>query len=451
MHVVPGHDVRIVATTASRWSASAPDRREDNWPYGAVVHCLLNRGRTDVQMSVESAAGRRLEQAHQLWHRALDSYPSVDDFCLAVNNLLQTLRTVTFVLQKSLTHRDGFDSWYADRQREMNSDAVMRWAVEARNHIEKEGDLDLRSTARVSVTASWLSSPYEEFDVSPLIPAEAIAVAMAPLEIPDKIRREGVFTVERRWVTASLPDHELLEACAHVYDVLKVVVSGAEATFGETEAGVQSGDERKRLDCMVAGRDERTARLHLQTGDFLVYKRARMLPDPDDKERASQHYGPGLDAIPKSGDTLESRVRWYHQIGRVILETDGSCTMVAFLYREGRLVSQIVLSPEDQQDKYLLMEHVAEEAVTLGADEVIVSAEVWMATARKGEPLGLVRAGDREDRTEGFMTNGVNRAGQVLVLMTPFSTAGGKTLLGDISEHNRYPNLMLPIRRAWEG
>ena len=98
-------------------------------------------------------ARRRLEQAHELWHRALDSYPQVDDFCLAVNNLLQTLRTVTWVLKKSLRHHDGFDAWYVARQREMSDDAVMRWAVEARNHIEKEGDLDLQSTARVSIVA----------------------------------------------------------------------------------------------------------------------------------------------------------------------------------------------------------------------------------------------------------------------------------------------------------
>jgi hypothetical protein len=398
-----------------------------------------------------SAAGRRLEQAHRLWHRALESYPSVDDFCLAVNNLLQTLRTVTFVLQKSFKHRAGFDAWYADWQRQMNGDGVMRWAVEARNHIEKEGDLDLRSTARVSILASWLDAPYEEFDIPPLIPPQAIAIAMAPRNIPDKIRREGVFTVERRWVTASLADHELLEACAHVYDVLKSVVSDAEETFGDAAVRAQpSRPQHERLVCMVAGRDARTARLHLQTGDLLVHTRARLPLDPDDKERAAQHYGPALDTIPKPGNSLESRVRWYHQIGRVILETDGHCTMVAFVYREGRLVARTVLEPEDQQDKYLLMEHLANEVVRLGADEVILSAEVWMAKEREGEPRGLVRAGDRDDRIEGFTTNGVNRAGQAIMLITPFSKAGAKTVLGDINENRTYPNLMLPIRRAWD-
>jgi len=303
----------------------------------------------------------------------------------------------------------------------------------------------------VSVVASWLMAPFEEFDIPPLIPPQAIAVALAPRDIPDKIRREGVFTVERRWVTVSLPDHELLEACAHVYDVLKVIVLDAEATFGDTDAPVRHGASHyERLECMVAGKDARTARLHLQTGDFLVHTRAELPVNPDDKERAAQHYGPALDANPKPGNSLESRVRWYHQIGRVILATDGHCTMVGFVYREGRLVARTVLEPEDQQDKYLLMEHLADEVVRLGADEVIVSAEVWTARAREGEPLGLVRAGDREDRTEGFATNGVNRAGQAIILITPFSKAGPKTVLGDTNEDRTYPNLMLPIRRAWD-
>jgi hypothetical protein len=405
-----------------------------------------------MEKALGSPARRRLEQAHQLWHRALNSYPSVDGFCFAVNNLLQTLRTVTFVLQKSLRHRDGFDAWYAERQREMTDDAVMRWAVEARNHVEKEGDLDLRSTARVSVLASWLEAPYEEFDIPPLIPPEAIAMATAPRNIPEKIRREGVFTVERRWVTASLPDRELLEACAHVYGVLNRVVSEAEAKFGHKGIQDQPGNPRRsRLDCMVAGRDARTARLHLQTGEFLALERAEGELTPGQMDAAAERYGPALDAIAKPDNSLQSRVRWYHQRGRVILETDGHHIMVAFVLRNGRPVARIVLSPEDQQDKYLLMEHVADEVVTLDADEVIVSGEIWMARAPNDEPLGLVRPGERADRTEGLTTSGVNRAGQALMLITPFGRVDDKIVLGEIGESSVYQNAMLPIRRAWGG
>ena len=41
----------------------------------------------------------RLHQAHELWHRAADAYPDPEDFVLNLNQLLVTLRQVTFMLQ----------------------------------------------------------------------------------------------------------------------------------------------------------------------------------------------------------------------------------------------------------------------------------------------------------------------------------------------------------------
>ena len=186
----------------------------------------------------------------------------------------------------------------------MSDDPLMKWAVEARNHIEKEGDLDLQSTARVSIVASWLVAPYADFEIPPLIPPEAIAAALLPLDIPDRIRRDGVFTVERRWVTASLPERELLEACAHVYQVLEVVVSEAESTFEDGIREHPPGDNRpRRLDCMVAGRDARTARLHLQTGEFLAHERLEQdPPTPEEIAKAAARYGPAFAAIRKPED-----------------------------------------------------------------------------------------------------------------------------------------------------
>jgi hypothetical protein len=408
---------------------------------------------TSMAKTTGSPARRRLEQAHHLWHRALDSYALADDFCPAVNSLLQTLRTVTWVLQKSLRHRDGFDAWYADRQREMSDDPLMRWAVEARNHIEKEGDLDLQSTARVSIVASWLAAPYDDFEIQPLIAPEAIAAALLPRNIPDRIRRDGVLAVERRWVTASLPDHELLDACAHVYQVLDGIVSEAESDFGgQAKDDSTSGRGPRRLDCMVAGRDARTARVNLQTGELLAYERIETRPPtPEAMDKAAARYGPAISAIARPDNSLSSRVRWHHQMGRVMLEHDGHHMLVMFVFRGGRPLATIVLEPEDQQDKYVLMEHVAEDILTYDADEVIVSGETWHAPAPADEALAWIRPADRADRSEGFVTYGVNREGRCLTLATPFDRVDGKLVLGDIAASDVYPNALLPIRRAWGG
>jgi hypothetical protein len=57
--------------------------------------------------------------------------------------------------------------------------------------------------------------------VSPLASPEAIAESFDLDDLPDRMHRDGVLVVERRWVADDLPDQELMEALAHccgVYD-----------------------------------------------------------------------------------------------------------------------------------------------------------------------------------------------------------------------------------------
>jgi hypothetical protein len=201
-------------------------------------------------------------------HRAVDMYPDADEFCIGINILIQALRSVTWVMQKDLTHRDGFVAWCATWQDRMRQDAVPGWPVEARNRIEKEGDLDLRSTARVTLIASWLLAPYDEFDVPPLLPPHAIATVLAERDIPNELRETGVLKVERRWVIATLPDRELLDACGHVYSFLDARLGEAEENYWP--GGAPSPAERARdVEGLVAGRDFRTALLHLGSGELV--------------------------------------------------------------------------------------------------------------------------------------------------------------------------------------
>ena len=59
-----------------------------------------------------AATHARLDQAHTLWHEALDAYQEPELFTTKLNALLTSLRSVTFVLQKELARTSGFDEWY---------------------------------------------------------------------------------------------------------------------------------------------------------------------------------------------------------------------------------------------------------------------------------------------------------------------------------------------------
>jgi hypothetical protein len=390
---------------------------------------------------------RRLRQAGRLWRRALHAYQDADLFCLEINGLIQALRSVTWLLQNELKLQPDFAQWYAVWQGRLRADPVSRWLVEARNQIEKEGDLDLRSTASVAVIASWLAAPYEELEVPPLLSAHAIAALIAERDIPSELREAGLLKVERRWVTATLPDQELLEACSHVGSLLDELVTEAEARFpGQSaptppEGAWGAGD-------LVASREARTAYLHLRSGEFVrvATAPAPVLPDPDKAVR--DRYG-DLFAKPFPGGSFEDRCRSHHEIGRRMLETDGHHQAIAILLRDGRRIGFIALELADQQAKYLVMDELAELVRRQQADEVIVSTEIWMALAQPGGADEQTRPVDRVDRTEAFVTQAVARSGENLTLVTPFTRDGLRIVLSAAQTSVGFPQALLPILRVW--
>jgi hypothetical protein len=54
----------------------------------------------------------RMDDAHRLWHEALNKYFLPNEFRIAVQYCIQTLRTVSFLLQNSKSLIPDFDAWY---------------------------------------------------------------------------------------------------------------------------------------------------------------------------------------------------------------------------------------------------------------------------------------------------------------------------------------------------
>ena len=128
------------------------------------------------------------------------------------------------MLKKESAHVPDFATWYAPHEQSYRSDALMRWLKDARNHVEKEGDLDLHSRARVSLLGVGDELQDHEFDVPPLLDEEEIASLMGP-RLPDRLK--SVAVLSRRWVAADLPEHELLDLLAHGYGKVAEVVANA--------------------------------------------------------------------------------------------------------------------------------------------------------------------------------------------------------------------------------
>jgi hypothetical protein len=104
-------------------------------------------------------SGIGIKQVSALWHDALAAYFDPSRFTIALQNCITTSRTVTFILQSHKTAVPGFDDWYGAYQRKFAADPVIVWARDARNKIEKRGDLEMLSQIRAELIAAYSGNP----------------------------------------------------------------------------------------------------------------------------------------------------------------------------------------------------------------------------------------------------------------------------------------------------
>ncbi len=180
---------------------------------------------------------KRLEDLHRQWHAAADAYFDPEAFRVAIQTAIQTSRTVSFIIQSNKRAFPDFDAWYAGWQQKFKDDPLMRWMVEARNKIEKQGDLEARSVVRAEIVASYLDDEVKRIEVpAALWDAPLQLVKSIPHnDLGEHIRKQDVVRIQRRWVENTLPDHELLDAVAIAYGRLSQMLSDAHKALGLRE------------------------------------------------------------------------------------------------------------------------------------------------------------------------------------------------------------------------
>ena len=94
---------------------------------------------------------RRVNQALSIFKDINLHYQDPEKFTSDLNNLIQTLRNITFMLQSEKDTIKDFSGWYAPIQEVMRKDDKMRWLVDSRNHIVKRGDLEKESYISVRI------------------------------------------------------------------------------------------------------------------------------------------------------------------------------------------------------------------------------------------------------------------------------------------------------------
>jgi hypothetical protein len=405
---------------------------------------------------------RRMDDAHRLWHQALEAYFNPDRFRVALQSCIQALRTITWLLQNHKGLIPDFEGWYGEWQTRMRADPIMRWLVEARNRIEKRGDLESQSKVRAQIIASYLNElPTLEVEARLFETLDTLFARIPRVVLEKQVLEHGVLKVERRWVATDLPGFELLDALAHVYGMLARLVGDAHQQLGlptpttmlmegdDIRPAAGGGPEDGRLPCMVAVDAQRSVLISLKTGQRLEFERRPRDLAKADLELCEAKYGP-VDAIRPDEDinTLRALAQWYFKVARRVFLTDGYHSPMALLIRDNKPIIHLEIRFDDRSQKYLMMRHLAAEVEMCNANAVILINEIWRGESNPQEPF--VYPSEMQDRSEHLALSACSLPGETFHFTAEIRREGDKVELGETLEHEvGFAWIFEPIREVW--
>jgi len=325
----------------------------------------------------------------------------------------------------------------------MRQDPILKWLVEARNTIVKKGDLATKSTMKVAVLASYYELPHVQFDVPASVPTAKLAKQIDLGQIPETIRKDGILRVERRWICSDLPEHELLSALSHAFDVLNRLVADADAQVG-TPHNIEGP-----LPCMEDISECLAVFIEMATGERIDRMLIRQgCPSAQQLASAESRYG-GRQAQVPQGRTLVEMARFYFDMAKRVLTTDGYHSQVVILSTKTRCGILMRLEPRNQADKYLMWRDVANEVARINAESLVTICEVWVAPPDPAQPD--LRAADSPSRSEGLQLVAANAQGETISIFCPFERKAGKIILGpEREDRDMEMNFLEPVQAVWQ-
>jgi hypothetical protein len=398
---------------------------------------------------------RRLEDCHELWHQAEATYFEPEKFRLFLQTFIVTIRTVTFLLQKEKDGIPDFDNWYEKHQNHLKEDKIMRWMVETRNTIEKQGDLESNSLVRVELIASYLEKDYLVLDNDD----RCLFVSFKQLveEAQEKLKNinfvdEGMFRISRRWVANTYPEEELLNICGYGYKKIFFILHDLSKHLGIPLEAKQC--EKTSLDvpnCMTTQRDIESMSYRVSNLEPIDVRFKSVDLTAKDKKRIKRRYKHLLQAEEalrsKKEQSQEDFIRelYEHQVKPIFLK-DGYHETLIFLLNGTERAGIIKVIFQDKVSKYQIMNKVAQKVAKSGSDAIAFISESWQWIYT----IPMTQPEKRETLTLMYL----NKQGHYFSLDSEIIRAGNEVSLGSTivlsGLSGLSPNILIPIYKIWD-
>lgn len=326
---------------------------------------------------------KRLHDLSHLVRQCHATYMEPELFRLNVNQFLQTSRTVTFIIQKHKESIPDFPRWYGLHVLEpWKSNELMEWAKDARNTVEKEGDLDLNSSVSATLFYGYLENTDLKLAVGdPRLLHMSVKrlIRLARASLPSGVSRNAAVQVERRWVADSLPSYELLTAVCAIYRNVHHACAALAHHLGSTLPEVipdPSGLEQ------LARESRHTKIFKLSSSGSYSLTSTRVKADPSLLKEADAEQMRGISDKWKGFDSIDGALSWLSEMAELMFARDGHHIPLAMLYDSNwKAVDMVRMEAADTTDKYILWRNLAERVRLRNAFAVSFTSELWLRKA----------------------------------------------------------------------
>jgi hypothetical protein len=322
-----------------------------------------------------------------------------------LNHFLQTARTVTFIIQKHKGSIPDYETWYAGAvTTPWKSDEVMKWAVQARNEIEKEGDLETNSTLNLTLLFSYLAEQDLVIEIGKAELRNAgvkTLVRLARKKLPAGVADAAVVKIERCWVTATLPNWELLHALVYVYARIFESCGSLARQFGETlDSTIPTAANLEVW--RESARRVRYLKLNGLESHSIASNSIPLDGDATPPEEIREGFNK-LHTTAGPPTSFEEVMTYYTTMAELTFGHWGNHDSMLFLLDERwRPIDMIGTRFEDQADKFIFWRYIADRITILKRFGLVWISESWIRNVDKtgqaairdmpivGERLGVV-------------------------------------------------------------
>ena len=419
-----------------------------------------------MSLDNELNASARLREVFSFWHKSAETYFEPEEFRINLNACIQSIRNVTFLLQKQKNEIENFNTWYKTWQEAMKNDPIMNWCVFARNKVVKQGDLEKRSIAKVEIIKSYLEPSYRTLIVSPFLKTSDIAKKIIDDSLPESIQKSGFLKVERIWSVEKLNNVEVLEALAHAFIVLNSLLNDAFQQKG-VSCCYPAFKKRESFDtasslidevrdifpaCMKLFSEYRVITIKLSSNEYFEFESISEIVSREDMLKIKDVYKVNFSDTEQREDNISLRdiVELYFDMGKKVLEVDGYHTLAITLIDKDKRPSIVQTRFNDQDEKYLFWQRMADTVKSKNIEQILVVGEVWQAVFNKG--MKVTNATEAQHRTEALQVIGASSNGEEIHLSVPFTKEKGKVIFGEkqlVEDANI--GFLMPIKRVWKN